>query len=44
MRTKTIIDWLLGAIIFIAFLAVIGNLEVFLEEKFPNPYDLKSDE
>lgn len=44
MRTKTIIDWLVGAIIFIAFLAVIGNLEVFLEETFPNPYDLKSDE
>lgn len=44
MRTKTIIDWLIGAVIFIAFLAVIGNIEVFLEEKFPNPYDLKTDE
>ncbi len=38
------LDWLIGAVIFIAFLAVIGNIEVFLEEKFPNPYDLKSDE
>tara|TARA_B100001063_G_scaffold240195_1_gene264830 strand:- start:780 stop:914 length:135 start_codon:yes stop_codon:yes gene_type:complete len=43
MRTKTIIDWLIGAIIFIAFLAVIGNIEVYLEENFPNPYE-KTDE
>tara|TARA_B100001093_G_scaffold145434_1_gene138095 strand:- start:124 stop:255 length:132 start_codon:yes stop_codon:yes gene_type:complete len=41
---KKLIDWLIGAVIFIAFLAVIGNIEVFLEEKFPTPYDLKSDE
>tara|TARA_R110001599_G_scaffold49734_1_gene141775 strand:- start:375 stop:506 length:132 start_codon:yes stop_codon:yes gene_type:complete len=41
---KKLIDWLIGAVIFIAFLAVIGNLEVFLEENFPNPYDLKTDE
>ena len=40
---KKKLDWLIGAIIFIAFLAVIGNLEVFLEEKFPNPYE-KTDE
>lgn len=40
---KKLVDWLIGAIIFIAFLAVIGNIEVFLEQQFPNPYDLRDE-
>lgn len=40
---KKKLDWLIGAIIFIAFLAVIGNIEVFLEKQFPNPYDLRDE-
>ena len=34
---KTVIKWLVATIVFIAIVAIIGNLEVYLESRFPNP-------
>ena len=34
---KTVMTWLAATLIFIAIMAVIGNIEVFLESLFPNP-------
>lgn len=37
LKMKTAINWLVATIIFIAIMAIIGNIEVFLEKQFPNP-------
>ena len=34
---KTIIQWAIGLLIFIAIVAIIGNVDVYLESRFPNP-------
>ena len=36
-KMKTIIQWAIGLLIFIAIVAVIGNVEIYLESRFPNP-------
>ena len=36
-KMKTIIQWAIGLLIFIAIVVVIGNFETFLESRFPNP-------
>jgi len=36
-KMKTVINWLVATIVFVAIMAVIGNVEVFLESRFPNP-------
>jgi hypothetical protein len=37
MKTVTVIEWLVATIIFLAIVATIGNVEVYLESIFPNP-------
>jgi len=34
---KTVIKWLVATLIFVAIVATIGNVEVYLESIFPNP-------
>jgi len=34
---KTTIKWFIATIVFIAIVAIIGHVEVYLESLFPNP-------
>jgi len=34
---RTLVNWIIATAVIIAFLAVIGNFEAFLESRFPNP-------
>jgi len=36
-KMKTLIKWLLATVIFFAIMAIIGNVDVYLESLFPNP-------
>ena len=36
-KMKTVTTWLVATIIFLAIVAIIGNIEVFLDSRFPNP-------
>jgi hypothetical protein len=34
---KTVIKWIAATIVFIAIVVIIGNVDVYLESRFPKP-------
>ena len=36
-KMETVIKWLVATVIFFAIVAILGNVEVYLESRFPNP-------
>ena len=36
-KMETVIKWLAATVIFFAIVAILGNVEVYLESRFPNP-------
>jgi len=36
-KMETVIKWLVATVIFFAIMAIIGNVDVYLESLFPNP-------